>query len=633
MQRRSRDSAPRGLRAVAPSLLGATAIAFVLASFNACGSGGGPGGQAASDAGPEGGATVDSSSHPLCVNGQSVDGAYPKVGTSLELLSTIPNLSWAGLDETGNNKLTVTMADYFEPCAAKSRLLVLRVTTGWCGTCRYDLAHTKSLTGNATFGARLRWLDLQIADEDGNPATVDDLARHQGKMDEKTRIVAAPAYEVSVVAPSQAVLPVYILIDTRTMQIRNLLSDPDPAQLSFRVAQELTLLDGAPAPPYPDQPLTDARFSPNEWALLQETTVPVAPPPDPTNEKSDDAAAAALGKSIFADKSLSPTGTVSCASCHDATKAFTDRLPVSEGTAHVDRNAPSLGLAAFARWQFWDGRADSLWAQAAGPFEAKKEFGSSRLFVAHQIYANYKNQYEAVWSKHPLPDLSDAARFPANGMPGDAAFDAMPQADRDAVTRVLVNVAKSVAAFERTIRVKPNRLDKYIGGDLTAISPEEKKGLVAFVKLGCPQCHWGPRLTDDAFHTARFPTGRADGMPDRGRTDVVSTVLMGELTSHSVWSDLPAPHAFISHLASGAALTGAFKTPPLRGVAETAPYGHGGATTTLLDMAELYATAGLPTQSKLTIGDPEPWLPKFDASSAPDLVPFLQALTAEPYAP
>lgn len=573
-----------------------------------------------------------SPSHPLCVNGQSVDGAYPKVPTSMELLGTIPNLTFDGQDETGK-KVAVTLADYFEPCAARSRIVVLRVTTGWCGTCRYDLAHTKDLLGNATFGTRIRLLDMLVADDDGNPATVDDLARQQDRMDAKTRIVAEPTYRVSAVPPSQAVLPVYVLIDSRTMQIRNYLTVPDPAQLAFRIAQELTLLDHLPAPPYPDQPLVDARFAPNEWAVLQEISVPGGPPPDPTNEKSDDAAAAALGKLLFSDQSLSPSGTVSCATCHDATKAFTDRLPVSEGTAHVDRNAPSLGLAAHARWQFWDGRADSLWAQAAGPFEAKKEYGSSRLFVAHQIYANYKEQYQAVWTKYPLPDLTDAVRFPAAGLPGEPAFDGMAQADREAVTRVLVNVAKSIAAFERTIRVKPNRLDKYVAGDFAALPGEEKKGLVAFMKLGCPQCHWGPRLTDDAFHVARFATGRVDGMPDRGRTDVIQTVLNGELTSHSTWSDAPMQHAFTSHLASGPALLGAFKTPPLRGVAETAPYGHGGQTATLLDMARLYAGAGLPPSSSLTVGDAEPWLPHFDASSAPDMVPFLQSLTAEPYAP
>lgn len=587
-----------------------------------------------SDGGAEAAPIVDAApAHPLCVNGQSVDGAYPKVATSLELLATIPNMSFDGLDETGS-KVSVSLADYFEPCAPKSRLLVLRVTTGWCGTCRYDLGHTKDLTGNATFGARLRLLDMLVTDEDGNPATVDDLARHEGKMDAKTRIVAEPAYRVSAVSPSvQAILPVYVLIDTRTMQIRNFLSVPDPATLSVRMAQELALLDGAPPPPYPLQTLTDGRFAPNEWALLSETTVPTTPPPDPTNEKADDAAAAALGKALFADKTLSPSGMVSCVTCHDANKSFTDGLTVAEGVAHTDRNSPSLAVAAFSRWEFWDGRADSLWAQAAGPFEAAKEFGATRLFVAHQIYSNYKTPYEAVWTKYPLPDLSDAVRFPASGKPGDAAFDAMPQADRDAITRVLVNVAKSIAAFERTIRVKPNRLDQYVAGDFTALSSAEKKGLVAFTKLGCPQCHWGPRMTDDAFHVARFATGRADGMPDRGRTDAVQNVLNGELTSKSIWSDAPAPHAFTSHLVSAPALTGAFKTPPLRGVAESAPYGHGGQLATLLDVANEYATAGLPIGSGRTIGDPEPWLPHFDASSAPDLVPFLQALTSEPTAP
>src|SRR6185436_19313209 len=176
----------------------------------------------------------------------------------------------------------------------------------------------------------------------------------------------------------------------------------------------------------------------------------------------------------------------------------------SQGVAVGDRNAPSVLFAAHARWQFWDGRADTLWMQALGPFENEKEFGSSRLFVAHAVFERHAAAYEALFG--PLPPLSDTARFPASGKPGDATFSGMAAADQALVTRVYVNVGKAIAAYERTLRARPNRLDAYLGGDLSALTVEEKAGLKTFFGAGCIQCHWGPRLTDDAFHVLRFPT-------------------------------------------------------------------------------------------------------------------------------
>ena len=84
------------------------------------------------------------------------------------------------------------------------------------------------------------------------------------------------------------------------------------------------------------------------------------------------------------------------------------------------------------------------------------------------------------------------------------------------VTRAFVNVGKAIAAYERTFRAKPNALDRYIGGDASALSVLEKEGLSIFAQAGCMQCHWGPRLTDDAFHDTRTPTGHADGTADPG---------------------------------------------------------------------------------------------------------------------
>src|SRR5262249_37110236 len=144
-----------------------------------------------------------------------------------------------------------------------------------------------------------------------------------------------------------------------------------------------------------------------------------------------------------------------------------------------------------------------------------------RLLVVHRVYDQYKSTYEAIFG--PLPALTDSARFPMAGKPGDPAWDGMTPADKKAATDVFMNVGKTIAAFERTLRVKPNKLDAYIGGDLNALSASEKKGLYTFFITGCAQCHWGPRLTDDAFHPDRYPTGRQDGQADRGRIDGIDT--------------------------------------------------------------------------------------------------------------
>src|SRR6185503_10236923 len=107
-----------------------------------------------------------------------------------------------------------------------------------------------------------------------------------------------------------------------------------------------------------------------------------------------------------------------------------------------NRNSPAIALSAHSRWQFWDGRADTLWMQALGPFEDAKEFGGSRLFVAQQIVKRYSTQYDEVFgTKYPLPDLTT---FPQDGKPGDAAYDALSPAEQDDVTRVFVNVGKAI---------------------------------------------------------------------------------------------------------------------------------------------------------------------------------------------
>jgi cytochrome c peroxidase len=548
-------------------------------------------------------------SHPLCVDGKSIDGIYPKTNYELGILSTPLDLSFESAEGT------ISLHDYYEPCAAQSRLLVVRVGAPWCGTCLWHLKHTAD-TKKLDVGARLQWLDLLVANRDNDAPTMGDLASYRSLIDAPEKLALDPGFQLGPVDPARSPLPLFVLIDTRTMTVRNYLHNPDPEELELRIRQELAALDGAPPPPYPPQQKFDEVFSRNQWDLLHDMTVPGAPPPSPTNAKADDAAAAALGKQLFSDTSLSPTGTVSCASCHLPTNQFQDSSPQShDGVAIVDRNSPAIALAAHSPWQFWDGRADTLWMQALGPFENAKEFNSSRLFVVHRIFAQYKTSYESIFG--PLPLLSDAAHFPAAGKPGDPSWQAMSAPDQKATTDAFVNVGKAIEAFERTLRVKPNKLDAYIGGDLNALSAPEKKGLFGYFVVGCAQCHWGPRLTDDAFHPDRYPTGRQDGQADRGRIDGVNQLLASEFAQ---------PHPTLKSVPSQ---LGSFKTSALRGVAGSAPYGHGGTLATLQDTARNYGTAGLPMSDPRAVGTTEPWLPQFEPVHADDLVPFLQILTAE----
>mgnify|MGYP002382283072 CR=1 FL=1 len=566
-------------------------------------------------------------------DGRSRDGKYPSGPTAVSVGKTIPNLVFDGTTSDGVTPASFELSQWFEPCAPKSRLLVLRVSGSWCGTCQWHLGNTK-LFLPTDLAPRMTLVDVLVADEDNRPAEVSDIGRFRAKADVPAdKYAADPQHRLRAIDASAVPLPLYVLVDTRTMAIRNYATDPTPQGLENIVRDELALLDGTTRPTPKADEIFDGIFTREQRDMLAAMTLPGAPPADPTNEFGDSAAAAALGKQLFFDKGLSPSGNFACSSCHDKDKIFTDALPQSEGVGKVDRNAPTVALASHQRWQFWDGRADTLWMQALGPFEDAKETGSSRLFVAHQVAARYKTAYEAAFAKYPLPDMSDTARFPPQGKPGVPVYDAMAPADKDAVTRVYVNVGKAVAAYERSLRVQANALDRYNSGEKTALTDAEKLGAQFFFKLGCAQCHWGPRLTDDAFHVVRFPTGRQDGAADRGRIDGVGKLLAAEFNSRSKWSDAPASGDRILRAFDGPATLGAFKTPTLRGVDRSAPFGHGGNLTTLLAVAENYGKQGLDPGDARAVGVTESTVPRFDGTAQHNVVPFLSALAGEVIAP
>lgn len=569
----------------------------------------------------DGGVPDASTQAALCVDGKPVD--WPPGPYEIVIDGTLPkDLAFEGPEGT------VRPSDSFEPCAPRSRLLVFRSVGSWCGTCEWHATHTKRLFEDARFEGRVQLVDLLVGDEDNAPATVPAAARWKAKLDAPAKVGIDPKYTFSTAQLPHAPLPTYVLVDTRTMRVRTVLDNPAPETLISRIASELSQLDGTGRGDVASPKVWDEIFNEEQWDMIKAMKLVSAPPPDPTNAYADLPAAAALGKKLFDDKALSPSGTVSCATCHIDTKDFTDGAPTSTGVAVGNRNAPSAALASHARWQFWDGRADTLWAQALGPFEDAKEMASSRLFIAKQIAARYATEYDAVFgAKYPRPDLTS---LPDAGKPGDAAFDALPKEQRDAVTRIYVNVGKAVAAFERTIRVKPNALDRYADGDLAALTPEQKKGLSAFFRVGCAQCHFGPRLTNDAFHVLRFPTGRTDALADNGRLDVLAGLAQREFVATTTWSD-DASAAKLLTLDPKAMpnMLGAFKTPTLRGLPKTAPYGHGGTFAELLDVSRHYGQRGLASDSPLASGTTEEWVTTFDHGAQRDLVPFLQILDAE----
>ena len=325
-----------------------------------------------------------------------------------------------------------------------------------------------------------------------------------------------------------------------------------------------------------------------------------APPLDPSNKWADDARAAQLGHRLFFDKRLSANGQVSCASCHDPGKSFQDGTALARGVGTTDRRTMPVAGTAHSPFLFWDGRKDSQWSQALGPLESPVEHGGSRAQYAHVVATHYRAEYESLFG--PLPDLRTVppSAGPVADAKASAAWQALAQKERDAVTQVFVNVGKAIAAYERRIEPAPSRFDRYVAawkrngappeGILTA---DEAAGLALFTgKAACIQCHNGPLLTNNEFHNTGVP--RAAGLPgDRGRFTAVAAVKADEFNCNSRWSDArPGQCAELEFLAPAAhQLERAYKVPSLRDVAERAPYMHAGQFATLAEVLHHYNRA------------------------------------------
>jgi cytochrome c peroxidase len=241
-----------------------------------------------------------------------------------------------------------------------------------------------------------------------------------------------------------------------------------------------------------------------------------------------------LGKQLYFDKRLSADNSISCASCHDPKKGWSNGEATAEGFEgqRGGRSSPTILNSAYHRMQFWDGRAGSLEEQALGPIANPIEMNLPVEEAIKRLKGidGYVKQFEAV-------------------------FD-------DGLTAE--NVAKAIAAFERTVLAGNSPYDRYKAGDKTALSEQAEMGRKLFFgKANCSACHAGAHFSDNAFHN--IGVGMDQENPDMGRQA-------------------------ISKLAGD---TGAFKTPPLRDIAKSAPYMHDGSLATLEDVVEFYSKGGI----------------------------------------
>jgi cytochrome c peroxidase len=275
-----------------------------------------------------------------------------------------------------------------------------------------------------------------------------------------------------------------------------------------------------------------------------EIKAPLGLPPVPIPaDNPPTAETIALGRRLYYDPILSKDGTVSCESCHQPDFGFADprQFSIGVGGGTGDRQAPSVINSAYYPQQFWDGRAASLEDQAVGPMQNPVE-------MAHTL---------GDIEKALAADPSYIAMFEKAFGPGRVTAD---------------KAAKAIASFERTVLSGNSPFDRYLyGGDQSALSEQAKLGLEVFrsaEKGNCAVCHTIEEnhalFSDGKYHNLGVGVGAGGTFKDPGRFKI-----------------------------SGAETdTGAFKTPTLRNITQTAPYMHDGSLRTLKDVVDFYIGAG-----------------------------------------
>jgi len=350
-------------------------------------------------------------------------------------------------------------------------------------------------------------------------------------------------------------------------------------------------------------------------ALAVHAAPRAAIPPDATNRFADDRHAVRLGERLFFDESFSASGTVGCATCHDPARAFTDGERVARGEGIGTRNTPTLLGAARRRWFTWDGRADTIWSQAAEPIEQPGEHAFDRTRFATMVRdePGLRRLYEAACGPMPAAlgavPADVAARPPLQGesmdAPSSRAWLSLTAEQRQAIDEVFSNGMKSLGAYQRTLDMPLSRFDRWahaVGSGTVAfeddsaggiLTPAERRGWLLFSgKANCVQCHGGREFTDGEFHNLGLPgpDGRLGGDP--GRRGAIARLKADPFSSAGSFSDAPdgAEARLVRSLKDDPETWGQFRTPSLRGVGLTAPYMHDGRFATLDDVIAFYDT-------------------------------------------
>jgi len=316
------------------------------------------------------------------------------------------------------------------------------------------------------------------------------------------------------------------------------------------------------------------------------TQAPVVPAENPmTVEKW------VLGKKLYFDKILSTNGTVACATCHAPDKGFSDAKRTSTGINNAlgPINSPTVFNSAYNRFQFWDGRGSSLEDQAQGPVGNNKEmFGGKsdpweEAVLRLRASSDYVKAFNAVFGHAPTRDAAAkaVATYERTVLLGNSLHDRAEALMRKRVTEeesgkfILKALDYTAALKAEFARKGPALHDLGLSGEKDSGRADEfGKRLLAgrelfFNKARCTNCHTGDTFTDHTFHN--LGVGAKDGsLP---------------LDEFGRFVRLPTGHKDQS-------LVGAFKTPGVRGLLQTAPYMHSGDKTMLEEVVDFYDRGG-----------------------------------------
>lgn len=333
---------------------------------------------------------------------------------------------------------------------------------------------------------------------------------------------------------------------------------------------------------------------------------------DPSNRVSNNARAIALGEALFNDPVLSVDGAFSCASCHDPEQAFTTSEARALGRVRLDRNTTSLRNLAGLRWYGWGGKSDNLWAASLHPIIEEQEMAHSPESLKTAISESaYIDDFEAIFGviQDQGPEL------------------------------VLVNTAKALSAYLENLVTDRTQFDDFRDAlelrdfPAAAYYPEAaQRGLQLFLRRGnCVFCHNGPRFSNNEFHDAGVPYFLNETEVDEGRFGGLIFLLSSPYTLDGDWNDDPDKQGawVVRNVRRSHADFGSFRTPSLRGVAETAPYMHDGSLRDLNAVIRHYSkinterlhTDGEAILSQLNLSEQE----------IADLVAFLMTLSKAPY--